>query len=94
MMIIFLIIPTVLFYFVLKLKPLHKFLLSILFYIGLFILAELFKVNISNLHYNLTDKIGYNYITDFTRIFSSISDILFVIITALIMFILHKKLRH
>lgn len=82
------------FYLILKIKSLYKILFSVLFYIVLFIIAELFEGTISNLHYDLTDKIGYNDITDFTRIFSDLSDILFVIIIALIMFILHKKLRH
>lgn len=87
---ILLIIPTALFYLILKIKPLYKFLLSILFYIVLLILAELFKINISNFHYNLTDKIGYNDITDFTHILSNFSNILFVIIISILLFIIYK----
>lgn len=90
MTIILLIIPTVLFYLILKIKPLYKILFSILFYIILFIIAELFEGTISNLHYNLTDKIGYNNMTDFTRNLSSISDILFIIIISVLLFIIYK----
>lgn len=96
MMIILIVLtfPTILFYLMLNVNNIYKLLLSILFYIILFIIAELFRNVISNLHYDLTDKIGYNNITDFTRIFSNISDILFVIITTIIMFILYKNLKH
>lgn len=89
-----LILPTILFYLILKMKRLYKIILSIVFYILFFIVVELLKNLISNIHYYLTDKIGYNHITDFTRNFSNISDILFVIIITLIMLILYKKSKH
>ena len=94
MIVIILVIPTLLFYLTLKIQPLCKGLLSILFYIILYIISALFKHIIFNIHCSLTDKIDYVAITDFTRIFSSVSDILFVIIIAIIMFILYKKLKH
>ena len=93
MIIIILLIPTILCYLTLKLPALYKSLLSIFFYILCFVITELFKNIISNLHYNLTDQIGYNNITNFTRFFAGISDIFFIIIITLILFILYKKLK-
>ena len=84
------IIPTFLFYLILKIKPLYKVLLSIGFYIILFIASALFEHTIFNLHCNLTDKIGYNDITDLTRIISSFSDILFIIFTTILLYFIYK----
>lgn len=90
MIILLTVIPTILFYLILKIKHLYRFLLSIVFYIVLFIIAELFEVTISNLHYNLTDKIGYNSITDLTRILFSFSDFLFIIFTTILLYFIYK----
>lgn len=90
MLLILLIIPTILFYLILRIRPVYKVLLSIVFYNVLFILSVLFEHTIFNLHYNLTDKIGYNYITNFTRIFSSFSDILFIIFIIILLYLIYK----
>ena len=83
-------IPTILFYLILKMKFLYKILLSILFYIVLVIIAELFESTIWSFHYKLEDKISYNGITDFTRILFSCSDILFVIFTTILLYLIYK----
>ena len=83
-------IPTILFYLILKVKPPYKVLLSVAFYIILLITSALFEHTIFNLYCNLVDKIGYNNITDITRIFSNFSDILFVIFTAILLYFIHK----
>lgn len=91
MEIIFLsIIPTTLFYQILNKKKLFKILLSILFYIVIFTIVGLFENIIFNLHCNLADKIGYNNITNLTRIFPRVFGYFFIITVSILMFIIYK----
>lgn len=85
------IVPTVLLFLMLKTKLIYKILLSLLFYIVFPYIAFIFSVIIFNLHSNLIDKIGYCSITDFTRIISNISGILFEVLFTIILFIAYKK---
>ena len=87
---LFTIIPTILFYLILKVKPLYRFLLSIVFYILLFVITALFKHTIMGFYYILVDNIGYNNITDLVRILVGFSDILFVIFTTILLYFIHK----
>lgn len=87
---LFTIIPTILFYLILKVKPLYRFLLSIVFYILLFVIATLFEYTIMGFYYRLVDNVGYNNITDLVRILFGFSDILFVIFTAILLYFIHK----
>ena len=84
------IIPTILFYLILKVKHLYRFLLSIAFYIFLFVMAVLFENTIMSFYYKIVDKIDYNSITDFTRILFGFSDILFIIFTTILLYIIYK----
>ena len=90
MIMLFTIIPTILFYLILKVKPLYRFLLSIVFYILLFVIATLFEYTIMGFYYRLVDNVGYNNITDLVRILFGFSDILFVIFTAILLYFIHK----
>lgn len=87
---LFTIIPTILFYLMLKVKPLCRFLLSIVFYILLFVIATLFEHTIMGFNYKLVDNIGYSNITDLVRILFGFSDILFVIFTTILLYFIHK----
>lgn len=53
--------------------------------------AALFEVIIMNIYYNITDRTGYNNITDIIRECISHLDIFFLICCVLIMFILYKN---
>lgn len=84
------IIPTILFFLTIKVKLPYKILLSILFFILGNIIGIILSIVISDIHYTLTDKIGYNYITDFTRNLSRLTNFIFLSILTIILFYKYK----
>ncbi len=90
MIMLFTIIPTILFYLILKVKTLYRFLLSTVFYILLFVIAALFEHTIMGFYYKLVDNVGYNNITDLARILFGFSNILFVIFMTILLYLIYK----
>lgn len=89
--ILFAIIPTIIFYNILNIRNIYKIFLSILFWIFLVIFGELFSSIIFNLYCTLTDKVGYNQITDFMHYISTVSEYIFLTFLTVILFITYKK---
>ena len=85
------IIPTLLLFLMLKTKMVYRILLSLLFFIVFPYIAFIFSTILYNLQCDLTDKIGYCPITDFTRKITIISNFLFSLFFTVILFVAYKK---
>lgn len=84
-------INTIFFYKLLNTKLVYKILLSILFWNFISVFAVIFKVMISNLYYDIFDNIGYNKISYFVHDVTMVSSYLFLILHAVVLYIIYRK---
>ena len=84
------IIPTIIFYKIIKPKLIYRIILSLLFWVFITVFCGLLSNIIFNLYCTLTDKVGYNQITDFIHYISSISEYIFLVLFTVFLYIIYK----
>jgi len=85
------VIPTIIFYKIIKTKQIYKILLSLLFWLFIVVFCGISSNIIFNQYCMLTDRIGYNIITDFVRYISTIWGYIFLTLFTIVLFFVYKK---
>lgn len=85
------IIPSIIFYKILNTKIIYKIFLSILFWVFVVLSCVLLSNFIFNIYCTLTDKLGYNQITNFIHFISTVFGYIFLTILTTILYVAYKK---